>query len=425
MRILYVSQYYPPETNAPAARVSELAREWARLGRRVTVLTGFPQHPAGIKRPQDRGVLYRKERDAGTRIERVYLFAARNAGRVRRAISFVSFMVSAIVLGTFRVRRPDVVIATSPQLLTVVAGWWLAKVKRAPLVFEVRDVWPESVIEVGALRAGWITWALKALAARLYRDCHHIVTVGEGYRRRLMRDYAAPSEKIDVVTNGVDLDFFLFDPRQRESERMARGWDGRFVVLYLGTHGMAQGLATVLEASGRLRHRSEILFVFVGDGAEKPMLEKLAADRRLENVLFLPTQPKDAVVGLYAAADVCLAPLRKKELFAEVLPSKLFEIMAMRRPILCSVAGDAWEEVRRAGAGWFVEPENPDQLARAIEALADDPEARHKMGDGGRQHVERFFSRAALARRYLQILDRIIADRSASSPAPAAHDQAA
>ncbi|MGL5098084.1 MAG: glycosyltransferase family 4 protein, partial [Planctomycetia bacterium] len=369
MKILYVSQYYPPEIGAPSARVSELSREWAKRGHDVTVLTAFPHHPHGVKRPEDRWTLTRRETDPvepTVTVVRTYVYAARNAGFLWRTLSYVSFMLSAVFVGLFRVGRPDVVVATSPQLFTAVAGWCLARLMGVPWVFEVRDLWPESIVTVGAMKEGFLVTRLKGLAAFLYRAADGIVTVGDGYRRRILQDYAVDPAKFAVVTNGVDLGRFRFDQAERDTVRTTRGWSEETVALYLGTHGMAHGLDFVLEAAHRLRDAvvdgRRLRFVFVGDGAEKASLERQARERGLANVTFLPQQGKDAVVGLYAAADVCLVPLRKVDLFRDVLPSKLFEIMGMERAILLSVDGDARAEVERAGAGLFVEPENIDAL---------------------------------------------------------------
>lgn len=413
MKILYVSQYYPPEMGAPAARVSELARSWSAWGHEVTVLTAFPQHPAGVKRPGDRGVITRREKDGAVHVVRCYVHAARNAGVLRRAISYVSFMVSAMLIGPWRVGKPDVVIATSPQLLTAVAGWWISVCKRSPFVFEVRDLWPESIVGVGAMRSGSVIRALRKLATFLYRASARVVTVGPGYRRRLLANYPIEPSKVDIVTNGVDLS--LFHERQGERDRLRSqwGWEDRFVVLYLGTHGMAHGLHHVLDAAAQSRPRDKIHFLFVGDGAEKPRLEALASEKKLSNVTFLPPQPKEAVPALYSAADVCLVPLRGIELFGDVLPSKLFEIMAMCRPILVSVDGEARRIVEQSRGGWFVPPEDPRSLLCAIERLRINPTLCRSMGSSGRRYVEEHFDRGQLARDYLALLEDVRSRASA------------
>ena len=420
MRILYISQYYPPEMGAPAARVSELARAWAEQGHDVTVLTAFPHHPHGVKRPEDRGVPTRRERDGAVQVVRTYVFAARNAGFLKRTVSYLSFMLSAILIGGWRVGRADVVIATSPQLFTGVAGRVLGWLKRAPFVFEVRDLWPESIVMVGAMRDSFAIRLLTRLASFLYRSADRIVTVGPGYKRRIVAHYPVPGGKIDVVTNGVDLDRFRFLPLERERVRQRHGWQDRQVLLYLGTHGMAHGLDLLLDAAERRRGRNEV-FVLVGDGAEKPGLVRRAEERGLDNVVFLPPHDKDAVVGLYAAADVCVVPLRKVDLFTDVLPSKIFEIMGMRRPVLLSVDGDARRVVEEAGAGLFAEPENLDAFCAALDRLVGDPDLRERMGRAGRRHVERFYSRQVLAAQYLYLLSAV----AGAAVAPAAPARAA
>jgi glycosyltransferase involved in cell wall biosynthesis len=373
----------------------------------VTVLTAFPHHPHGVKRPEDRGVVTRRGKDGEVDIVRTYVFAARNSGFALRIASYVSFMMSAMFVGLWRVGRPDVVIATSPQLFTAVAGWWISRVLRVPFVFEVRDLWPESIVIVGAMRDGWAIRLLKGLASWLYRSADRIVTVGPGYRRRILADYGIAPEKVDIVTNGVDLSLFTFRQEDRDAFRRSLGVTDECVVLYLGTHGMAHGLDFVLESARRLSGR-RMRFVFVGDGAEKPALEREADRWGLGNVTFVPPQDKQAVVGYYAASDICLVPLRKVELFLDVLPSKIFEIMGMSRPIVLSVDGDARQEVERAGAGKFVEPENVDALCETLVALAENPEERRRLGENGRRYVDRYFRRSVLAQRYAELLDGIV-----------------
>lgn len=419
MKILYVSQYYPPEMGAPAARVSELSREWVKRGRQVTVLTAFPHHPHGKKRPQDRCVLTRREKDGEVDVVRTYVFAARNKGFLLRVVSFVSFMLSAVLIGAWRVGRPDVVVATSPQLFTAVAGWCISRIYRVPFVFEVRDLWPESIVTVGAMRDSRVVRALKGLAAWLYRCADRIVTVGPGYRRRILADYDVPPEKIDVVTNGVDLSLYTLREEQRRQWRASLGVSRETVVLYLGTHGMAHGLEFVLEAADRLRGEP-FRFLFVGDGAEKEALVEEAQRRKLDNVAFYGPQDKSAVVGFYAASDVCLVPLRKVDLFTDVLPSKLFEVMGMSRPIVVSVDGDARREVEAAGAGLYVEPEDAVALCRALVRLHEDPALRETLGASGRRYVEARYRRGVLAERYAQILDQIVRETPSTLPAPAA-----
>jgi glycosyltransferase involved in cell wall biosynthesis len=407
MRILYVSQYFPPEIGAPAARVHELSREWVRAGHEVTVLTAFPHHPTGVKRPEDRGVLARRETIDGIDILRTYVYAVPNKGVVRRMASYASFMLSAVALGQLRLSRPDAVIATSPQLLCGAAGYALSRAFATPFIFEVRDLWPESILAVDAMGDNIVVRGLKALARFLYRKCDRIVTVGEGYRRSIEQLYGIDPGKMSVVPNGIDA--ALFRPGSRENDiRREFGWGDRFVLLYLGTHGMAHALDKVLEAARRLREEKRLLFVFVGEGAEKENLRRRAGEWNLTNVQFIDAQPKTRVPSFYAACDLGIVTLRDTALFQEVLPSKIFEYLGMERPILLGVGGEARRLVEASGAGEFVPPEDVDSMVAAIRRLSGDSFRLAEMGRRGRAYVLKHYDRRELARQYSEVLEAFV-----------------
>lgn len=384
MRILYVSQYFPPEMGAPSARVHELSREWVRKGHEVTVLTAFPHHPTGIKRPGDRRVLERRERVDGIDVLRTYVYAVPNQGIARRMVSYGSFMLSAVALGQLRLSRPDVVIATSPQLLCGAAGYGLSRAFGAPFVFEVRDLWPESILAVEAMKENAVIRGLKSLARFLYRNCVRIVTVGDGYARSIQDLYGIDPGKMSVVPNGIDTSLFVPGPRDNEIRRELQ-WGDRFVLLYLGTHGMAHALDRVLEAARRLQNEPRYLFAFVGEGAEKETLKRRASEWGLKNVQFIDQQTKDRVPLYYSACDLGLVTLRDAPLFQEVLPSKIFEYLGMERPILLSVGGEARRLVEASGGGEYVPPQDVEAMVSAIRRLSTD---RAKLEDKiGRAHV--------------------------------------
>jgi colanic acid biosynthesis glycosyl transferase WcaI len=406
VHILYVSQYFPPEMGAPSARVHELSREWVRLGHEVTVLTAFAHHPTGIKARQDRGVLTRRETIEGINVIRTYVYATPNKGTFKRMLSYASFMLSAMTIGLLRVQRPDVVIATSPQLLCAVAGYFLARSLRVPFVFEVRDLWPESILAVEALNDSAFIRALKGVAHYLYKHSERIVTVGEGYRQGIHSRYGIPEQSMEVVRNGIDTSLFVPGPRDNEVRR-EHGWGDRFVTMYVGTHGMAHGLHHVLEAAKALREEPDKVFVFVGEGAEKDNLKRLAAQWQLSNVQFIDQQPKARIPLFYAACDLGLVSLRDTALFQEVLPSKIFEYMGMAKPILLNVAGEARQIVEAASAGLYVPSGNVPALANAVRDLARHVAEREVMGRRGREYVVQHFDRRALAKRYLDILEPI------------------
>jgi glycosyltransferase involved in cell wall biosynthesis len=267
-------------------------------------------------------------------------------------------------------------------------------------------LWPESILAVEAMKQNFVVRRLKDVARFLYQRSDRIITVGDGYRRQINRRYGIPTEKMDVVPNSVDLDFF--DPGVSGNDvRREFGWGDRFVVLYMGTHGMAHALHRVLEAARELSARDDILFAFVGEGAEKENLKSLASQWALPNVQFIDQQPKTRVPNFYAASDLGLVTLRDTPLFQDVLPSKIFEYMAMQKPLLIGVGGEARKTVEDAGAGEYVPPEDVAALVEAVTRLSQQPGRREQMGRNGRNYVIDNFDRRIISRQYLEILQRI------------------
>lgn len=404
MKILYVSQYFPPEMGAPAARVFELSREWARLGHQVTVLTGFPNHPTGVVPAEYRGQWLRRESIEGVEVVRAPIYAAANRGLVRRSLNYASFSLSAAAVGPWVTDRPDVLIATSPQFLVAAAGLWLARLKRVPFVFEVRDLWPQSIVEVGAMRADSpVIRALEGVERLLYRHADRIVVVTHAFIEALTRR-GVPRERLEVVTNGVDLE--LFRPAARAQARAELGLPEGFLATYVGTHGMSHGLDLLLDAAKQLR-TSGIRLLLVGEGAEKQRLAARGAAEGIDNVLFWSQQPRERVARVLAASDLCLVLLRDLPLFRAVIPSKIFEFMGSGRPILTTVDGESRAIIEAAGAGVFSPPGDLPSLVATLQRLAADEPTLHAMGAAGRRHVESHYSRAALALRYAELLERV------------------
>src|SRR6266700_7373537 len=268
LKILYISQYFPPEMGAPAARVSELSQHWAKDGHDVTVLTGFPNHPDGKLRPEYRKRFRRlvfREYAENVNVVRSWLLPFPNRKAHERMLNYGSFCLSAGITGSF-LSRPDVVIATSPQLLVGLSGWWVAKIKRVPFVLEVRDLWPESLAAVGAGNANsFLYHVLHKIAGFLYRKAQHIVVVTPAFREHLIQHWDVPAAKISVVQNGVETK--LFCPSTDKSLRKDLSIESKFVVSYIGTMGMAHGLKTMLQAAERLQTSApEALFMLGGEG---------------------------------------------------------------------------------------------------------------------------------------------------------------
>jgi glycosyltransferase involved in cell wall biosynthesis len=408
MHLLFLSHYFVPENNAPAARVHGMAREWAAAGHQVTVVTCAPNVPAGVVYEGYENRLRQEEWIDGIRTVRVWTYLAANRGRVRRGLNFLSYLASAGGAGALLRPRADVVVATTPQFFAGWAGVPVSRAHRAPLVLEVRDIWPDSITAVGALEEGRVIRALEKLERALYDAAHHIVAVGEGYRQNMIAK-GVPAQKIDVVTNGVDAD--LFEPRARDDELRARlGFaPGTFVVTFAGTIGMASGLEVALRAARRLKEegRRDIAFLLVGDGAVREELERSATAQGLDNVRFTGLVPRHALPAYLASSDACLVHFRRQELFATILPSKFFEDAAMERPILLGFEGEARAMMEAADCGLAFEPEDDAGLAAAAVRLAGDPAECRRLGANGRRFVLEHYDRRTLAQDYLAILERV------------------
>lgn len=407
MRILYVSQYYPPESNAPANRVSALARRWAERGAEVQVVTGFPNHPEGKIYPGYQNGRPQRERIDGVDVLRVPIVLARNKGTLRRGLGYGSFCASATSFGLALSQRPDVVIATSPQILVGLAGAAHSALRRIPSVFEVRDLWPDSIVAVGALPEGHLGLkALRQLEELLYRRASRIVVVTRSFRRILV-ERGFDERKIDFFPNGLDGGLFSPDPPEGVTE--PDPWPGKFVVSFAGTVGMAHGIGTLLEAATLLRHEvPEVRFVVAGGGAELDALRAKAGADGLDNVEFLGRIPRTSIAPLLRRTDISLVMLRDSPLFKTVLPSKIFEAMGTARPILLGVDGEARELVEGAGAGQFFAPGDPHALAQAVRELMNDPERRQRLGAAGLACATAQFDRTTISDRYLEMLETLV-----------------
>lgn len=377
MNILFITENFPPETNAAATRVYERACYWVEAGHQVTVLTCAPNFPHGRLLDGYRNRWRQVEEMSGIRVVRVKSYITANEGIVRRTLDFVSFMATAFFFGLFE-KKPDVIAATSPQFFAAVAGWMLAGCRRRPFVFELGDLWPASIIAVGAMKDNPLLRLMERLELFLYRRSSAIVALTNAFKKNLVSRGIAP-DKIAVVINGVDLQRYA--PLERDAD-LAAEYDltDKFVFGYVGTHGMAHGLHNVLDAAELLKDHPRIRFLLAGPGATREALIADAQARNLRNVVFLPPQPKSRMPAVWSLCDVALIHLRNDPVFAEVIPSKIFEAMAMGVPLLVAVpAGEATHIVEADGAGIAVAPEDPVALAGAAEQLADDAALRQTL----------------------------------------------
>lgn len=407
MHILFLTDNFPPEVNAPASRTFEHCREWVLAGHHVTVITGAPNFPKGHVFDGYRNRLWQSEVMSDIQVIRVWTYITANAGFLRRILDYMSYMLAAILAAPF-VRGVDLVVGTSPQLFTACAAYVVSRCKRVPYVFELRDLWPESIRAVGAMKDSVVLRLLERLELFLYRKAAAVVSVTHAFRDNLVRR-GIDGSKINVVTNGVDIS--RFQPCARDAV-LARnlGLEGKFVAGYIGTHGMAHALETLLEAAAVLRDQQggdAFRILFLGDGADKPALVAKAALMGLDNVVFVDSVPKDEVVRYWSLLDVAIIHLRKTELFTTVIPSKLFECMGMGIPVLHGVAGESAGIVEREAVGIVFESENTEALCAGIRKMHVDVQ----LYDSFRANAliaSRRYDRSELAGKMLGVMEALI-----------------
>ena len=404
MHILFLTDNFPPEGNAPATRTYEHAKEWVKAGHQVTVITCAPNFPEGKVYQGYRNAWYQSSDMAGIRVIRVKSYISANKGFLLRILDFMSFMVTSFFAGLF-VKKIDVVVATSPQFFTAVSGWALSAVKRKKFVFELRDIWPASITAVGAMKKSIAIKWLEKLELFLYKRADLIVSVTHAFKSELV-ERGVDKSKIQVVLNGVDLD--KYQPIVTKSEKFLTqfGLTGKFVVGYIGTHGMAHGLEKVIAAAELLNGSPEIQFVFAGGGAEREKLQTLAIEKGLKNVTFIPRQPKENMPELWTVCDISLISLKDAALFKTVIPSKIFESMGMGLPMLGFIPkGEATDILERYKAGYLVSPENEHALAVAIETIKNDKNLYNELANNSLR-AAKSFDRKALAMDMLGYLEQ-------------------
>ena len=395
MHILFLTDNFPPEGNAPATRTIEHASRWVESGHQVTVITGFPNFPEGKVFEGFKNRWYQTEDVLGIKVIRVKTYITANVGFAKRILDYLSFMVSGFFAGLF-VKKPDVVVATSPQFFTAVAGWALAGLRRKPFVFELRDIWPASITAVGAMKKSKLISVLEKLELFLYRRATRIVSVTQSFKDELIQR-GIDGEKIDIVLNGVDLTKYAKQTQKDADFADTYELNSKFVAGYVGTHGMAHGLEHIVRAASLIQDQSDIRIVFAGGGAAREKLEKKVDQMGLKNVVLIPRVAKEEMSRLWSLCDVSLVNLRNADLFKTVIPSKIFESMGMGIPMIVSMPqGEATEIVSNAGAGLIIKAEAHEELAQAIIKLRDDKKLLGDLSTGALSAAQNF-SREKLA----------------------------
>ena len=393
MRILFLTDNFPPEVNAPACRTFEHCREWVQQGMKVTVITCAPNFPQGKVYEGYKNKLYRKEEMEGITVIRVWSYITANEGFMKRVLDYVSYAMMATLTALFQ--RFDVIIATSPQFFTAVGGYAVSVLKRRPWIMEVRDLWPESIKAVGAMKAGRMYRFLEKTELFLYKKAKKVVVVTDSFKENLAQRGIAP-EKIVIVKNGVLLD--QYQPIEKDIALVrSLGLEGKFVVTYLGTHGMSHALDFIIRSARQLP--SNVCVLFIGDGAEKDKLLALKQELQADNVHLLPSVPKADIGSYISLSDVALVNLRKSDTFKSVIPSKIFENAAMMKPILLGVEGESKAIIEKYNAGVCFEPENMTAFHEALAKIMN-PES-YKTFQQGCIDLAQDFDRKNLAMKML------------------------
>jgi glycosyltransferase involved in cell wall biosynthesis len=402
-RILFLTDNFPPEVNAPATRTYEHVREWVYKGYKVTVITCAPNFPYGKVYVGYKNKLINREEKDGINVIRVWTYMTANEGFAKRILDYISFGVMAFLIGLWI--KTDIIVATSPQFFTAVAGRWLSFFKFKPWIMEVRDLWPESIAALGAMNEGKIYKFLEWVELSLYKSAKKIIVVTDTFKRKISARGIEVS-KIHVHKNGVRLDLFEPGPKDRELMESYPEFQGKKVFAYIGTHGMAHGLSFILNCLPKLKDSlPQAHFLFIGEGAEKENLLKQANDLKLTNVTFMPIVAKHEVVRYLSLMDVALVNLKKSDTFKTVIPSKIFEAAALQKPILLGLAGETKEIIEIHNAGTCFEPENEEDFIAHCHAILNEQD--YVNYQKGCKKLAEAFDRKKIA---LQVLETITTD---------------
>lgn len=401
MKLLFLSDNFPPESNAPASRTYEHCKEWVKEGVEVTVITCNPNFPYGKVYDGYKNKLYQSEVIDGIKVIRVWSYMAENKGALKRILDYISYAFSAIIAGFFV--KTDLIVATSPQLFTALAGCVLSKIRRKPWVFELRDLWPEGIKDTGAIKNKKILDFLVKFELCLYRKSDLIITVTKGLKENLV-SRGIEASKIEIVTNGANLE--LFQPKDKNQKILHQlGLEDKFIFGYIGTHGLAHGLEFIVECLSEIKDE-HIHFLFIGTGAKKTAVVDLAEKLQLNNVTFLDPVAKNEVADYISVIDVAMIPLTKTDIHASLIPSKIFESASMLKPILLGVEGEAKDIVSRHHAGLVFEPENKNEFLESVKKISSNHTLYSELKQGC-SVLAKEFDRKMLASKMLTILHQV------------------
>jgi glycosyltransferase involved in cell wall biosynthesis len=403
MKILFLTDNFYPETNAPSKRTLEHCKEWSSQGHNITIITGVPNFPKGKVFDGYKNKIYQSENINNLKVKRVWTFISSNEGVFLRILDYISFMISSFFCGVF-IKKHDIIIATSPQFFTLISGYLISIIKRTPLVLEIRDLWPESIVAVGALsEKSLIVKILKKISLFLYNKSDLIICVTKSFKKDLISK-GINQNKIKVIENGFDLSKNLKPSLSiKEVEKKFNLKKNKFYVSFIGTIGMAHGLEIILNAASKVNENIE--FLIIGEGAKKTLLINESKKLKVDNINFIDGLDWQEIVDINQLINIHLVHLKKDDEFKKVIPSKIFESMALKKPIIMGVDGESRDIVNNARCAFNIEPENFDDLAKTISVVQKNHKILENMGMNGYKFLEKNFSRKILSNKMMEFLN--------------------
>lgn len=415
MKILLLHQYFLDDGEPGGSRFNQFSKYWEENGHEITVVAGNVNYSTGKKQDKYKGKYITKRKiSERTTVYRTYVSEAYNTSFAGRLWAYLSFMISSFIACLFHAGKQDVIIVTSPPLFVGITGILISWMKRIPMVFEVRDLWPESAIDTGVLRNKLLIRAAYLVEKLSYRFSKKINVLTPAFKLSLIQNKKIDRNKIIFIPNGADLD--IFQPGDKQNwVREQYGLQDKFVVSYFGAHGVANHLLSLIQVAEICRDIPDMIFMLVGDGMEKEYLQRYVAEKELQNVLFVPPQPKSIMPDFCRATDVCVAILKKIETFKTVYPNKVFDYMSSARPIVIGIDGVARDLVESSNSGFYVDPEVPEQIKQKLMLLYQDPVLADRLGNNGFDFVNKTFSRKMLASDYEQELISLLPNNKAGT----------
>ena len=397
MHILFFTHYFPPEVNAPASRTYEHAKYWVKAGHKVTVITNHPNHPHGNLFSGYKNRLFSKEIIDGIRVIRVWTYLVPNSGVLKRTLNFLIYSILAFIQGLF-VKGEDVIVGTTPQFFCGFSGLLVSQLKGKPFIGEIRDLWPDSIAAVGAVDDSKFLKIFYWMEKYFYDKSDHLVVLTRSFAKHVKK---LSRTRTTFIPNGVDHELWMdLDHTQNGHIILQKG---EMKVGYIGTFGMAHGLDLVLDVAKETAGDTDIQYYLIGDGSEKKHLESRISDEKINNVSLYGLQPKSSIPFIIDQLDVILVLLKRDPVFKTVIPSKLFEGMVMKKPLIVGVEGETKQIVENSGAGITIIPESREQFKEAVINLHNEKDLRHQLAQAGYKHVTKYFIRKKLATKYIHI----------------------